>query len=66
MILDDYVVWHRSSPLINSFNKTKAAIFATQTMLLVDFHFISQINLPTALQPYHMYIQIYQIKNYNY
>jgi len=33
------MVWHRSLPLMNSFNKTKAAIFSMQAMLPEGFSF---------------------------
>jgi len=33
------VVWRRSLPLMNNFNKTEAAIFPMQTMLPEGFHF---------------------------
>ena len=32
--------WHFSFPLMNSFNKTKAAVVAKQTMLSNDFSFL--------------------------
>jgi len=38
------VVWHLSSPLMDSFNKTDAAIFPMQAMLPEGFQF-HQFNL---------------------
>jgi len=39
------VVWHLSLPLMNSFNKTRAAIFPCRVCFLKSFSF-SQLNLP--------------------
>jgi len=36
-------VWHLSLELVNSFNKTKAAIFPTQAMLPKVFPFLSDL-----------------------
>jgi len=38
-------VWHQSLPLMNSFNKTGAAVFSCRLCFLRDFPFISLINL---------------------
>jgi len=35
------VVWHHSLPLINSFNKTEAAVFSCRLCFLRAFPFIS-------------------------
>ena len=37
------MVWHPSLPLMNSFNKTKAAIFSMQAMLSQDYPFLSDL-----------------------
>jgi len=39
------VVWHHSLPLMNSFNKTEAAVFSCRLCFLRAFPFISFISL---------------------
>jgi len=39
-------MWHHSSLLMNSFNKTEAAVFLCRLCLLGAFPFISSIVLP--------------------
>jgi len=43
------VVWHHSLPLMNSFTKTKAAVFSCRLCFLRAFPFISLILLTTAV-----------------
>jgi len=42
-------VWHLLLPLMNSFNKTQAAVFPMQTMLLENFPFLLRLKLETAI-----------------
>jgi len=42
------VVWHHSFPLMNSFNKTQAAVFSCRLCFLGAFPFIILIVLTTA------------------
>jgi len=43
------VVWHHALPLMNSFNKTEAAVFSCRLCFLRAFPFISSIKLSFKL-----------------